>query len=198
MHTGLPARPQPSRADARAHLGIPADDVVAVWVGRWAPQKRPGDLAALAARVTPGVRVLALGQGLAATPEGDALVRAGGRIAAEGTDAALVYAAGDLFVQTSGWEGFSIAVLEAMTAGLPVVAYGVGGLSEQVVEGVTGHLVAPGAVDALARFVERLAGDADARDEMGRNARSRIARRFSFEGMLDGIEDVYDRVGGRP
>ncbi len=196
VRTGLrPTMPTP-RPVARGRLGLDPDEVVAVWIGRDAPQKRPGDLAELARRIGDRVRVVALGHGLAESEAGRRLVAAGGMVAGAAATPDDLLGAGDVFVQTSGWEGLSLAVLEAMAAGLPVVAYGVGGLSEQVREGHGGFLVAPGAVGALASCLARLAAEPATRAGMASEARDRFAAQFTFEGMIDGVEARYAAHAG--
>jgi glycosyltransferase involved in cell wall biosynthesis len=198
VRTGLASgRAAPPRDTARRVLGLPREAVVAAWVGRHARQKRPEDLAPLAAAVGPGVLLAALGDGLEGTPEARALEASGGLVLADRTPPDVLYAAADLFVQTSAYEGFPLTVLEAMRAGLPVLAYGVEGLAEQVVDGESGHLVAPGDVEALAARVSALGpgrrGAAE-RERLGEAGRRRVAEQFDRERMLDGVEAVYERV----
>ena len=110
--------------------------------------------------------------------------------------AEVVYAAGDAFVQTSAWEGLPIVILEAMHSGLPVIAYAVGGVPEQVADGRTGFLVAPGDVEEMCGRLEQLAGDTHAVRRLGDEAR-RVARtRFARASMLAAVEDVYRRALG--
>ena len=87
------------------------------------------------------------------------------------------------FVLASPSEGLPNAVLEAMAAGLPVVAYRVGGIPEVVEDGVTGFLAPPGDTEGLARAIERMAGDATWRSEAGARARS-VAQSFSWESLV--------------
>jgi glycosyltransferase involved in cell wall biosynthesis len=186
----------PSRAAARRELGLPQETAVAIWVGRYAPQKRPEDLAPLAAAAGPRVLLAALGDGLQGSAEAAALEASGGVVLPPTGTPELAYAAADLFVQTSAYEGLSLTVLEAMRAGLPVVAYGVEGLHEQVVEGQTGHLVAPGDVEGLAGHLRSLEANARERERLGDAGRTRVAERFDRERMLDGVEAVYAHVLG--
>lgn len=86
------------------------------------------------------------------------------------------------FVLASPSEGLPNSVLEAMAAGLPIVAYRVGGIPEVVEDGVTGYLAPPGDTEGLARAIERVAGDATWRSEAGSRARS-VARSFSWESL---------------
>jgi glycosyltransferase involved in cell wall biosynthesis len=193
---GLPANPaEIDRDSARARLGISSSGIVAGWVGRYAPQKRPQDLPMLAlefARV--GVRLVALGDGLAASPEARRIATAGGTVVADGSDPMLLYAAADLLVSTSAWEAHPITVLEAMRAGLPVVAYAVGGIPEQVVEGRTGYLVRPGARDQLAERVALLARSDLLRMRMGAAGRARQSEQFDLGTMVGRIEALYREV----
>jgi glycosyltransferase involved in cell wall biosynthesis len=197
VHTGLPEQAGSYiRAEARSVLGLGDRDLVVAWVGRRAPQKRPQDLAPLAAALSPrGIQLVALGYGLGDSPEGAALLASGGRILAEGTDPLALYAAADIFAQTSAWEGCSLAILEAMRAGLPTVAYRVGGLPEQVEEPSTGYLVEPGAVGALATRVIAIARSPRERARIGAAARRRFEHHFAFDQMLDSIESIYRQVG---
>ena len=87
------------------------------------------------------------------------------------------------FVLASPSEGLPNAVLEAMAAGLPIVAYRVGGIPEVVEDGVTGFLAPPGDTQGLARAIERAAGDATWRSEAGARARS-VAQSFSWEFLV--------------
>jgi glycosyltransferase involved in cell wall biosynthesis len=123
---------------------------------------------------------------------------AGARLPADGAQPAALYAAADVFVQTSGWEGFSLAVLEAMGAGLPVVAYSVGGVAEQVVDGRSGYLVKAGDVEALAARVVELARRPEVRAQAGAAGRALVEREFSYEQMLEGVEDAYESVTSGP
>jgi glycosyltransferase involved in cell wall biosynthesis len=90
----------------------------------------------------------------------------------------------DLFALIAEPAGCPNASLEAMAAGLPVVATDVGGMAEQIVEGVTGHVVPAGDPDALADVLVRLAHDGAARLRLGQAGRERIRTDFSLEGMV--------------
>ena len=88
-------------------------------------------------------------------------------------------------------EGFGVACLEAMAHGRPVVATGVGGLRDLVVDGETGLVVPPGDVAALRAALERLLGDPDLRRRLGDAARERARERFSWGRSVRSILDAY-------
>lgn len=197
IQTGLGDGMSVSRMAARRALNIPTDAPVVLWVGRRAPQKRPADLVPLARALTPhGIELIALGQGLADPPCGPLLIAAGVRLLPPSTDPILGYAAADAFVATSEWEGLPLTVLEAMRAGLPVVAYGVGGLREQVEDGVTGHLVSVGDVLTLAARIHELMADPLGRATMGQAGRARLGTRFGRSRMLELLEKAYLKAAG--
>jgi glycosyltransferase involved in cell wall biosynthesis len=100
----------------------------------------------------------------------------------------------DVFVLPSLWEGLPIALLEAMAAGLPVVATAVGGTPEVVVDGVTGILVPPRDPDALAEAILTLLHDPDLRRKMGQAGRERVRGHFSVEKMVKETEGLYRRL----
>ena len=100
----------------------------------------------------------------------------------------------DLFVQPSRIEPFGITVLEAMAASRPVVATAVEGLKEIVVPEETGLLVAPDSAAELADALLRLIDDVALRERLGRAGRERVARAFSIQRTVDGIQRVYEDV----
>jgi len=99
-----------------------------------------------------------------------------------------------IFVLLSRHEGFPRSIVEAMRAGLPVVASDVGGIREAVVDGETGFLVPRGAHDRLCRNLSRLAGDAALRGTLGANGRRRYEAHFTFETMLTRTLQTYERL----
>jgi glycosyltransferase involved in cell wall biosynthesis len=99
-----------------------------------------------------------------------------------------------IFVQPSLEEGLPVALLEAMAAGLPVIASAVGGIPEIVEDGVTGRLVAPGDPVALAQSLREMLLNVELRQRLGRAARLRIRRHFSSEAMVRQISEVYDEL----
>jgi glycosyltransferase involved in cell wall biosynthesis len=106
-------------------------------------------------------------------------------------DLSAVFRTSHLFVAPSLAEGFGIGALEAMAAGLPVIASNVGGLPELVDHGRTGFLVPPNDPQALARCIVQLLSDRELRIRMGRDAQLRVAKRFSPAAMARQISDVY-------
>lgn len=103
----------------------------------------------------------------------------------------------DGFVLPSRVEGFPVTVVEAMLAGLPVVATDVGSVDEAVVPGETGWIVPPEDPVALAQAMNELVGDLDRASAMGRAARELAASRFSVEATMRSYLDLY-RSLGRP
>jgi glycosyltransferase involved in cell wall biosynthesis len=97
----------------------------------------------------------------------------------------------DLFVLPSRSEAFPNAVLEAMAAGLPVVASGVGGIRELIDHEQTGLLVPPDDARALAERIGRVMGDVPLATRLGAAARARADGRYSFDRMVGAFEAVY-------
>ena len=90
----------------------------------------------------------------------------------------------DIFTLTSLVEVMPISILEAMACGVPVVATAVGAVPEILIDGVTGHVIPSGDVDALVDRLARLADDPTLRRRMGEAGRRRVEERFAFESMV--------------
>ena len=91
-------------------------------------------------------------------------------------------------------EGLPNTVMEAMAAGLPVVATAVGGTPEVVVDGVTGILVPPRSPDALAEAISTLLQDPDLRRKMGQAGKERVRQCFSVVQMVRTTEALYEEL----
>jgi glycosyltransferase involved in cell wall biosynthesis len=109
-------------------------------------------------------------------------------------DVAQRLARAQLFLLISHWEGFPRSILEAMRAGLPVVASRAGGAAESVEHGVTGAVVRPREVGELARALEPLLVDSSLRERLGAAGRWRYEASFTFERMLGHTLGVYEQV----
>ncbi|MGI9103748.1 MAG: glycosyltransferase [Terriglobales bacterium] len=101
-----------------------------------------------------------------------------------------------IYVQPSVEEGLGYSMLEAMAEGLPVVATRVGGIPEVVIDAGTGWLVPRSDVDAMAYRIEELARNANLRSHMGVQGRARAMEKFSAEGFVRRIEDIYRQMLG--
>ena len=100
----------------------------------------------------------------------------------------------DVFVLSSRMEGMSLTLLEAMAAGLPIVATDVGGNSEVVAAGETGILIEPGNPAALAEAAEKFVADRELARTMGERGRTRVNEIFSLEAMVKRYETVYEQL----
>ena len=100
----------------------------------------------------------------------------------------------DVFVLSSRTEGFSIACLEAMACGVPVVATRSGGPEAIVVDGESGLLVSPGSPAALADAVLRLLGDPGLRQRLAAGGRTRVVEHFDERRMLARYRSLVDKV----
>jgi glycosyltransferase involved in cell wall biosynthesis len=102
----------------------------------------------------------------------------------------------------TNWEGFPLSILEAMRAGLPVVASNVGGVGESVRDGENGFLVGRGDVAQLRDRIERLLTEPELRARLGASGRSRFVQDFTLEVSVARTLAVYEatvaeaRAGG--
>lgn len=189
VHNGMPLVPEPSGSPGGATVRL-------VMVARFQPQKDHETLFSALERLEELPWSLHLvGDGPEQT-RWQLWVRDRGwsdRVVFHGLtfDVPGVLARSDIFVLASRWEGFPNSILEAMRAGLPVVATRVGGVAEAVVEGVTGSLVPPGDPQALAQALGRLLADRSFRRETGAQGRERFLAEFTFDRMLDKTEKVW-------
>jgi glycosyltransferase involved in cell wall biosynthesis len=188
------------RREARAELGVSDDTVVIGTVANFRREKAYEDLLSAAAQVVgsvPDVRFVSIGQG----PLFDDMLGRRDRLGLTDTFAFLGFrtdvlrlmAAFDLFTLASHHEGLPVAVMEAMTLGIPVVATAVGGLPEAVEQGVSGILTPPRSPEDLAAALVHMANDHDRRTRMAEAAR-RSASRFDAARAVREIEDLYRRI----
>jgi len=177
------------------------DQGYALYCGRLAPGK--GLQTLCAAAVQSGVPTMIVGTG----PEEDALrawvrhhdadgVRFVGYKTGEDL-AVLVSGAAFVVVPSEWYENAPMSVLEAMASGKAVIASRIGGIPEQVEDGVTGLLVAPGNSEELADAMERLAADPGQRARMGMAGRLRVEELFSLELHCRRLTELYrDAIRG--
>lgn len=186
------------RAAIRAELGLANTCRVVTTVGRLAPQKGHDQLIAAAVQIRaaiPDVHFLIVGEG----PLGDALAaqvrerEAAAYIHLLGVrqDVPDILLASDLFVLPSLWEGLPNVVLEAMAAGLAVVATAVDGTPELVLDGQTGSLVPPADPAALAGAVVTLLQSPQEAVRLGAAGRQRAVAHFSRQSNVQAYLDLY-------
>ncbi|WJQ81143.1 glycosyltransferase family 4 protein [Brevibacillus brevis] len=106
-------------------------------------------------------------------------------------DVATILAQAQIFVLISNYEGFPLSILEAMRAGLPVIASDVGGVSESVIEGVTGYLIPRGDSVKLQQKLHKLIDSFELRNDLGSNGRERYEKYFTVPQMVDKTMQVY-------
>ncbi len=199
----IPPLSPAERADLRARLGARPRDVVLISVGRLALPKGYPDLLeafALLAADSPPARLWIVGDGalwdsLHAQAASLGLSRRV-RFLGRRSDVPRLLAAADLFVSASHWEGLPLAVLEAMMAGLPVVATAVGD-TPAVLPASAGMLVPPRQPEALARAVRPLLLDASTRRRWGAAARRHARSRYGVDAWMRRLRELYARILGR-
>ena len=203
IHNGIEVdaySPGGLREEARARFGLPADRTVVGTVARLHPVKGIDTFlgaAALLARWREDVRFLVAGGGpqeedlrkLASSLGLHGRVTFAGEVASAEVPKAL--AAMDVFVVPSLREGLGIAAIEAMAAGLPVVASECEGLAEVVEDGRSGLLFAPGDARALAGKLDLLLRRPELAQRLSVGARERARSAFSLDSMVTGVEAVY-------
>ena len=181
-------RPE-SRNLWRQRNGFSDEDLLVVSVGRLERQKNPSMLVN-AIESVPNAKLLVVGQGkLRANLEGRNRVH----LLGVRDDVPDILAAADIFALASDWEGFPLAVIEAMASGLPVVATSVGGVPEIVQHGRTGLLIRRGDQIALIAALRELAGNCKLRQDMGAAARKRSSS-FSVDAMVLAYEELFGRL----
>lgn len=187
-----------SRTRVRRALDIPDDAPVVGTVAVLRSQKRLDrwlDAAAAIIRTVPGTHFVVVGDGpLRRSLEERARalgLLASVRFVGLQTDVASYYAAMDVYLMSSDFEGLPLALLEAMAAERPAVAPRVGGIPEAIVDGRTGILVQPGDVAGLATATAALLADAGRRRSMGRAARARVEQHHGIGRMMRELERLW-------
>lgn len=198
MPVGYVAR---ERSAVRAELGLAMDDRLVLTLARLAPNKGHRYLVAAAPSVIerfPNTHFLFAG----ALDDGATIERLAAQLNVRGhvhllgfrTDTARLLAASDLFALPSLAEGMPLSVIEALAAGLPVVATRVGGIPEIVTSGENGLLVAPADSQALAHALLAMLGMAHETRERFCQAARRAAAQFTPEVMAERTLAVYRRA----
>jgi glycosyltransferase involved in cell wall biosynthesis len=189
-----------SRTESRLKLALPPDVLVIAGVGRLNPQKNFSlflDIAAALSPRFPTLRFLLAGEG----PEEEMLREKAARLgladrivfAGYVADTREVYAAADILLMPSRFEGLPMTLLEAMAMNLPVVASKLDGIAEVITDGEDGLLAAPGDAPAFTEHLTRLLENPALASQLGSTARAKIEIRFSVERMTTAVESIYDR-----
>lgn len=194
------ALPSGTREEVRAELGVGEGVVLVVSVANLREEKGYEVLLAAAKKVLDEglpVRFVAVGHGpLEAEVRAEhARLGLGAEFFLAGMrrDVGRILAGSDVFVLASHHEGFPLAVMEALAAGVPVVATSVGDVATAVRHGVDGLVVPPGDPDALAGALGEVVRDSPKRAAMTAAARAGAAR-FDIRDAIVRIEEVYRRL----
>jgi glycosyltransferase involved in cell wall biosynthesis len=197
----LPAVSRPEdRGRFRASWGVDDEHLVVGSVGNYKPAKGLAMLLDVADRLrdrAPRLRYVLVGEGPLRGALEDQIRRLelGSLVRLHGAepDARKVYSSFDILVQASETEGLPNVILEAASAGLPIVATAAGGTPEVITHDLDALLVTIGDTDGLATALRRLAEDPALRDRLGRAARRRAVD-FSAERLVRDTAAIYETV----
>jgi glycosyltransferase involved in cell wall biosynthesis len=193
--------PDVNRAEVLAEFDLPGNARVLGFVGRLWPQKRVRDLiwaVEVIRNIKPEVHALIVGDG----PERLELVDFAEKVAIQEKirfagardDVPRLLAVMDILVLPSEFEGMPNAIMEAMAAGLPVVASNIPGNDELVIEGQTGFLVPVGDTKALATRINQLLDDDVLRKSFGQAGQERVRTAFTMEQMVERHVALYRQL----
>jgi len=189
-------------ARLRREVDVPDDGVLVGVVSRLEEPRKALDVmieaVAHVAPRWPGLRCVLIGEG-AWRPALEAQIQRLGmaahvRMLGTRHDVSAWLSAMDLFVLPSRDEGLPMAIIEAMSAGRPIIATPVGGVPELITHEEHGLLVPPSDVAALAEAIERLLRDRALARRLGQAAQAKFAERFDMRQMIRRTEHLYEEV----
>ncbi|MGF1673952.1 MAG: glycosyltransferase family 4 protein [Rivularia sp. (in: cyanobacteria)] len=207
VYNGTPVNHQQINTNIRSQLNIPDDIPVVIHIGRLCKSKGQHILLKAAAnlqQLRQEAVYLIVGKdleqnGTYLTYLKDMACELGinnsVRFLGHRADIPQLLASSDLLVLPSYTEGLPLVILEAMAAGLPVVATPVGGIPEVVIHQETGLLVPIEDVPALADAMLKLLQNPHVRNEMGNKGLEMVNKDFSVEKMCREVFDIYDKIG---
>ncbi len=192
-----------SRSELFESLGLPTDARIVAAVGRLWPQKRIRDAiwtAELLKNVRDDVHFLIIGDG----PQRRALERFRDNVQIDDRvhflghreDVPRMIEHFDLFWQTSGYEGMPNSIMEAMAAGVPVIATDIPGNNDLVRDGVTGYLAPVGDTAEFARKTNKLLDDRQLAATMGEAARREMIENYPVEKMVNRHATLFRELVG--
>lgn len=204
LYSGIdlaPYRNAPSKAEARATLGLDPEDIIVGNVARLWPEKEHASLIEAAAKLAPThpkIKFMIVGDGPLG-PELRAKVESLGvqhQVLMPGyrNDLETVMAAFDIFAFPSSAEGTPMVIYNAMAMGLPIVASPVSGVGEILVDGKTASFIPPANSDAIATAVAALADDPERARALGNGAKHAVESEYSVEQAVQKLESIYDSL----
>jgi glycosyltransferase involved in cell wall biosynthesis len=184
-----------------APFGIPAGSRTLLFIGRLDPQKGPFVLMAAARELLPRhnqLHVLLVGDG----PLADNLLKWIAKenlsdrihLAGRRNDVPSLLRSAEIFVLPSLWEGLPNVVLEAMAAGVPVVASRVEGISDLLIDDRMGLIVPPNSAPDLIDAISRLLADPQLAHQMGHKAQQLVQIEFAWEGVAEKYAALYGEL----
>ncbi|HEX5164521.1 MAG TPA: glycosyltransferase [Thermomicrobiales bacterium] len=201
------------KAEARRRIGLPNGERVIGYVGRMLPRKDPRNIVRALAILNrelacPATLLLVGGETRdpdpIATPEIGEIQRLAAELGIadrlrftgkrQPDELRNYYSASDVAVTTPWYEPFGLTPLEAMACGTPVIGSAVGGITYTIADDETGLLVPPRDPDALARALHAILANADYRARMGRAARQRVEREFTWDTVASRTAALYDHL----
>jgi glycosyltransferase involved in cell wall biosynthesis len=194
IQNGIAALPLESRSrlELRKETGMDADDLVLISVGRLVYQKAHEVLVACMPAVLkefPNAKAEIFGEGILRGDLQNQIEKLGlsnsVKLLGRSDHVPSYLASADIFVLPSRWEGLPIALLEAMSAGLPCVATKVEGVDEVLVEGQHGLFVPVENPEALAQAILQLLRDPVTRSRMGAAARLHVSKFYTVDRMCE-------------
>jgi glycosyltransferase involved in cell wall biosynthesis len=188
----------------RQDMGVPAGRLLVGTLGRIDPAKGPEFFLDVVERLSsrvPDLDFVWAGDGPLrsrierAAQERRLRLRFIGLVSPERVPAAL--AAMDLVLMTSMWEGLPRVAVQATLCARPVIAFDAPGTREVILEGINGHVVARGDVDAMVAAAERVLRRPDRGRALGEAGRGRFADEFRWERMVEKLDGLYAEIISR-